>query len=250
MVQLVSWLSQGMVRGFIFDRSFSKREKKTKKKGKEKGEKQEINQIFSAKIFACASMWRQVCLLAMLLFTPVDAMIGDTNEKTTQSTSRTPTGQPAAHRETGVRLRKKKTHGNKLSRPQRTARQYPLHAHRVYGAGATEPMLKCGLFHQSLSSSPGKIVCISSCTQRHFFSWKRVWLIVSLQPFCPSMLIQLLVLLCYFSVVRSAKKPGAKIVTLSHTCARQEHRRNAQHEKEFSNEFGHRTSGKKLTWPT
>ena len=74
MVQLVSWLSQGMMRGSFLTVSFSKREKK--KKGKEKGEKQEINQIFSAKIFACARMWRQVCLLAMLLlFTPVDAMI-------------------------------------------------------------------------------------------------------------------------------------------------------------------------------
>ena len=33
-----------------------------------------------------------------------------------------------------------------------SGRKYPLHAHRVYGAEAKEPMLLYGLFHQSSSS--------------------------------------------------------------------------------------------------
>ena len=100
-------------------------------------------------LFGCLCVF--VCL-----FTPADAMIRDTSGKTT-STSRTPAGQLAAHREAGVRLKKKKNSlkNSLLCKPRRTARRwsgrrYPLHVHRVYGAGATEAMLKCGLFHQSV----------------------------------------------------------------------------------------------------
>ena len=78
--------------------------------------------------------------------------------KTLQGTRRTPAGQWAAHRDAGGRLRKysRTTHccaGIDRGTARRgSGRRYPLRAHRVYGAGAMKPMLKCGLLNQSSSS--------------------------------------------------------------------------------------------------
>ena len=70
--------------------------------------------------------------------------------KTTQSISRTPTdnGRRTAKRDLGSR----KTQFTAVWASKDCEARKRESTHRVYGAGAMEPMLKCGLFHQASSS--------------------------------------------------------------------------------------------------